>query len=210
MVYGQLLVDMPFFNRSILFSGLIAVICLVSACQNPAAQSSSVSTSDAQKINRLLVLMDQRLGIAPQVAKAKWNSGAPVDDLKRESTTLNEEITQNKLIGKEKCDLRLVKIFFHDQFNAGKIIQKDLLITWHKTYPANYKFDDAANLVQQIRPQLDKLTPELISAFCDVQTILLQPEARHHLFVQSERVVRDDADGAARRQSLMGFQTLGR
>jgi len=210
MICGQVQVDMSFLNRSKLVFGAVAVVCLVSACQHFTYPPGTISSSDIQKINHLLELIDQRLSIAPQVAKSKWNSGAPVDDLKRESTMLNEEITQTKLIGKEKCDLTLVKAFFQDQFDAGKIIQKNLLISWRNTYPAKYQFADAANLRRDIRPRLDKLTPELISAFCDVHYILSQPGARYYLFTQADKVIDDGMDGAARRQALTVFQTLGR
>jgi len=58
-------------TRLKLLSGIFSVVCLVGACQNPASQSNPVSTNEQQKINHLLALIDQRLNIAPQVAKAK-------------------------------------------------------------------------------------------------------------------------------------------
>jgi chorismate mutase len=193
---------MAFLNRLIL---LFSVIFLFSACQNPASQSSNVSSNDEQKITHLLTLIDQRLNIAPQVAKAKWNSGSPVNDTKREAKVLYEVTAQAKLIGKEKCEPALVKKFFQDQFTAGKIIQTHLLISWRNKYPAKHKFKDAPNLARDIRPQLDKLTPELITAFCDVEAVL-QAGSRKYLFVQADKVIRGDVDGAARRQALKVFK----
>lgn len=190
--------------RSTLLSGLFAVIFLVSACQNPGSRSDPISTNDAQKIDHLLALIDQRLGIAPQVAKAKWNSRAPVGNVKRETEIMNEATTQAQ--GKGKCDLTLVKNFFQDQFNAGKIIQTNLLISWRSKYPAKHKFNDAPNLARDIRPQIDKLTPELVNAFCDVQPNLLSPGSRRYLFAQGDKVIRSDVNGAARRQALKVFR----
>lgn len=100
----------------------------------------------------------------------------------------------------------VVKKFVQDQFNAGKIIQTNLLINWRSKYPAKYKFNDAPDLARDIRPQLDKLTPELITAFCDVQAIFAQPGSRHYLFSQADKVIRGDVDGAARRQALRLFK----
>lgn len=192
--------------RSKSISLLFTALFLICACQNSGSPATRVSSTEEQKINRLLSLIDQRLDIASQVAKSKWNTGSPVNDTKREQKMLNDIGAQAKAIGQGKCDPIAVQNFFEDQFIAGKIIQTHLLITWRNTYPAKYKFNDAPNLAREIRPQLDKLTPELIAAFCDAEAILNQASARKYLFSQADKVVRGDVNGAARRETLQAFK----
>lgn len=189
-----------------LFCWLISILCLVSACQSLGLPTTLISNSDAQRIDHLLKLIDQRLSIASQVANAKWNSGAAIDDAERESRILDGVDAQASAMKIDQCDLTLLREFFQDQFKAGKIIQINLFLSWRSMFRPKHEFDDAPNLPRGIRPKLDKLTPELISAFCDAQTILAQPGARHYLFVQADKLIRNDVDGAARRQALEAFR----
>lgn len=164
------------------------------------------STHPTQEIDHLLALIDQRLKFAPQVAKAKWNSGAPVDDIQRESRILDEVTAQAAAMKIGSCNLRLLREFFQDQFEAGKIIQRDLILHWHSLHASNYKFDDAPDLARDIRPRLDQLTPQLIAAFCNTQPDLLQANARRYLLLQADQFIRGDVNGVARHQALRLFQ----
>src|SRR5437879_5220939 len=64
----------------------VLLCSLVIACQS---QPLPVSPVDAEKIDRLLALVETRLAVAPLVAQAKWNSGAAIDDPMRESQILD-------------------------------------------------------------------------------------------------------------------------
>ncbi|MEB0010619.1 gamma subclass chorismate mutase AroQ [Glaciimonas sp. Cout2] len=190
----------------------LAFVLMLAACQSllsttPDAveqQQTIMSSADAQKIDYLLGLIDQRLSIASKVAKSKWNSGAAVDDAKRERQILEVVTAQADAIG--GLDLALVQAFFQNQFDAGKLIQQDLLSGWHNTLPGGYKFDDAPNLARDVRPVLDKLTPELIGALRNVVPLLLDSDAHAYLSHSALSLIRGDVGGDVRRQALESLQ----
>ncbi|WP_447125718.1 gamma subclass chorismate mutase AroQ [Glaciimonas sp. GG7] len=186
----------------------LLIVMLLSACQylspssphDPGQQTVGVSAGDTQKIDHLLELIDQRLGVASKVAKSKWNSGAAVDDPKREAQILDNLTRQSDTIA--GLDPVFVRKFFQNQFDAGKIIQKNLLSDWLSQFPLGYKFDDAPDLARDVRPILDKLTPELIVALRDVQPLLKQPGVERYLSLKSTVLIRGDVDGDVRHQAL--------
>lgn len=190
----------------------LLLVGLLSACQyfppSPAAaqerQSVAIAPGDAQKIDHLLALMDQRLSVAPQVAKAKWNSGAAVDDPGRELQILDEVTIQAAATG--GLDPLFVRHFFQNQFDAGKILQKNLLAAWRQTAAPGYKFGDAPDLGREVRPILDRLTPQLIAALRDVQPLLRQPGVRAYMAQQAAALIRGDVGGEVRRQALTTLQ----
>jgi len=197
------------------FSCLL-IVGLLGACQHvapsatgvqaqySAAISSVISTRDAQKIDHLLDLIDQRLSVASQVAKAKWNSGAAVDDPKRELQILDDVTMQANALG--GLDPLLVRDFFQNQFDAGKILQKNLLDGWRQTVMPGYKFDDAPDLGREVRPILDRLTPQLIAALHDVQPLLKQPDVHRYIAIRAATLIRGDVNGRVRGQALMSLQ----
>lgn len=100
---------------------------------------------------------DKRLRIAPLVAKSKWNTKAPIDDPVRERIILDSVKVKSKKMGMGD---ELVVPFFQAQFDAGKIIQKQMHSKWRaENHPS---FDPAPNLATDIRPVLDSLTLQLL------------------------------------------------
>lgn len=188
------------------------LVGLLSACQHlpPSAadaqgrQSVAISARNAQEIDHLLELMDQRLSVASQVAKAKWNSGAAVDDPQRELQILDAVTIQADAMG--GLDPLFVRHFFQDQFDAGKILQKNLLAGWRQTAAPGYKFGDAPDLGREVRPILDRLTPELIAALRAVQPLLRQPGVRGFITMQAATLIRGDVSGEVRHQALKTLQ----
>lgn len=226
MIYGQLKrrvgipdhpMDYKTFVGWVLTLKLLAIVfatSLISACLSGdriqdfgfSPNTHAVSKSEALKLNLLLTLIEERLSIAPQVAKAKWNSGSAIDDEVRERRILDNVTAQATLMKMSGCNLTLLREFFQDQFDAGKLIQRDLFQRWRGQYGSNYKFNDAPDLTVEIRPKLDQLTPELITAYCQVQSNISLPKARAYLRTQSDNGMREDVDGVARRQALRLFQ----
>jgi chorismate mutase len=171
------------------------------ATQPPAQEISA----DAQKINHLLALIDQRLSIADEVAKSKWNAGTIIDDPEREKQQLESISAKATAMG--VTNIALVEVFFQNQFEASKIIQTRSIMHWHSVYPADFKFKDAPDLSDDIRPKLDKLTPDLIAALQEVQPLLSHPGMRTYLFSQANQLIRNDVNGEARHTALMTFES---
>jgi chorismate mutase len=149
-------------------SALIAVILLLAGCALQAAKQDP--------LEQLLNLIDQRLALADAVARSKWNSGAAVEDLARE-----REIVE--AIGKQAPDYGLepaaASAFFQAQIEASKIAQHERLGKWRAA--ALPPFENAPDLQRDIRPQLDRLTSELLSALAQATPALRAPDAHARL-----------------------------
>lgn len=177
------------------FLGSLAFFLLLAACQHlPPAPSSA----DAAAADHLLQLMDQRLAVAPMVAKAKWNSGGAVNDPPREQLILDAVAAQANGL-----DAVFVRRFFQAQFDASKALQLGLLAQWRQQGAG--KFSDAPDLGRDVRPLLDELTPQLIASLRRMQPLLTEPGMRSYIESRSVSIVRVDFDGLPRRMAVAGL-----
>ncbi|WP_035348986.1 chorismate mutase [Edaphobacter aggregans] len=120
-------------------------------------------------IDRLQPLVEtsaRRLLIAEQVALAKWDSGASVEDLPREAQVITGAVKDGVSRG---LDPTSVSNFFKAQIEANKVIQYSLLADWRRAgrAPAHAPID----LVATIRPELDHVQAALIAELADTVAI---------------------------------------
>jgi chorismate mutase len=120
-------------------------------------------------IDRLHPLVEtsaRRLLIAEQVALAKWDSGAAVEDLPREAQVIKGAVRDGDSRG---LDSTLISNFFKAQIEANKIVQYSLLADWRRSgrAPAHAPID----LVAMIRPELDRVQTALIAELADTVAI---------------------------------------
>jgi chorismate mutase len=170
-----------------------AVLVLLTSCQSTA----SVAPPKQAALKQLLVLIDQRLAVAPLVAKAKWNSGAPIDDPAREKLILDAVSAQAMEAG---IDVKFAREFFQAQFDAGKLIQQHLHEQWRLAGQPH--FTDAPDLGRDVRPVLDRLGPQILTTLRTVYPILHQAAANDFIEKQGKQLIRGDVDGAARKLAL--------
>nr|WP_229262693.1 gamma subclass chorismate mutase AroQ [Duganella radicis] len=111
--------------------------------------------------------IDQRLLLAPAVARAKWNVQAPIEDLPREAQVIAAAVQQGRALGLPD---ELVEAVFKAQIEASKTVQRELYAKW-KNERAGH-FDDAPDLAKTIRPELDRITAQLLRSMADNQTTL--------------------------------------
>lgn len=147
----------------------LALTCLVLSLPHP-AQAQHASDP---RLLRLLSLMQQRLNLAQDVAMYKWNAKAAIDDPVREQQILDalaQQAPQYGLAPKQAQD------FFAVQIVAGKMIQRALFAEW--TSKSQAPFGNPPDLKTKIRPALDKLTIELLTALAEVQPVLQGKDSR--------------------------------
>ena len=108
-------------------------------------------------LRSLVQISAQRLQIARQVALEKWYSGARVEDPSREAEVLQNAAKDGENVGLESTQ---VEEFFKAQIEANKLIQYSLLADWRRDGRA--PGHAAADLVKEIRPQLDEIEKRLI------------------------------------------------
>ncbi|ALM53256.1 gamma subclass chorismate mutase AroQ [Halomonas huangheensis] len=130
------------------------------------ADSHEVSDDARQTLDGLLEQVEQRLMIAPDVAKAKWNSGAPINVPERETQILDRVVVEARQQG---VDEDLAHSFFQDQFDASKTVQQQLHQQWQQE--SRPPFDSPPDLASDIRPRLDVLTPQMIQSLSEFQAL---------------------------------------
>jgi chorismate mutase len=112
-------------------------------------------------IDRLQPLVEtsaRRLAIAEQVALAKWDNGAPVEDASREDHIIVSAIKAGRSRG---LDPTSVSNFFRAEIEANKLVQYSLLAEWRREGKAP---DHApVDLGRTIRPELDEVDKALIT-----------------------------------------------
>lgn len=112
----------------------------------------------------LFQLINKRLEVAPLVAKSKWNTKVPIDDNAREKIILdNVENQANEMA----IDKQFARDFFKAQFEAGKLVQRQLHKQWQlQNQPP---FEPSPNLTAEVRPILDQLTPRLLKELSKIK-----------------------------------------
>ena len=118
----------------------------------------------------LLSLMRERLQISVDVAKSKWNSDAPIEDIHRENAIV---AGLTKQAGELGLPLPWAEQFFRAQIEAAKIVQRELHERWRQQ--GQGKFNDALDLARDVRPRLDALTPKLLDAITAAWPELCSP-----------------------------------
>jgi chorismate mutase len=128
--------------------------------------SAARGQSAIDRLQPLVETSARRLLIARQVALAKWDSGAAVEDLPREAQVIRDAVRGGDSRG---LDSTSVSNFFKAQIEANKIIQYSLLADWRRSgrAPAHATID----LVATIRPELDRVQTALIAELADTVAI---------------------------------------
>ena len=172
-------------------AALFFILLAGCATQPPAAH-------DVAKIDRVLVLVAERLSYMDDVARNKWNSGAPIEDLPRE-----REIIEG--LGRQAADYGLdsgtARDFFRAQIEASKIIQRTRFAQWRAQNQPPFK--NPRDLRDTIRPALDALTPELMKSLAAAVPVLQTPGSAELVEARAKVVITVDAsDRAARDEAI--------
>jgi chorismate mutase len=162
-----------------------------------AACAAPLPARDPQSIDQLLVLIEQRLGYMDDVARNKWNSGAPIEDLPREREIIDSLGKQAPEYG---LDPAFARDFFRSQIEASKIIQRTRFAEWRAQKQPPFK--DMPDLRDTIRPALDALTPKLMQSLAAAMPSLRQPDAAAIVADRAQLIPIKDADRAARAEAI--------
>jgi chorismate mutase-like protein len=111
--------------------------------------------------------IDQRLLLAQAVARAKWNAQAPIEDLPREAQVIQAAVKQGTALG---LPAEWIEAVFRAQIEASKTVQRELFAKWAAQQAG--RFDDAPDLAKTVRPELDRITAQLLHSMVVNQAIL--------------------------------------
>ncbi|QTP53823.1 gamma subclass chorismate mutase AroQ [Billgrantia sulfidoxydans] len=173
---------------------VVALTLLLAGCQ---MQPPEPPDEDKAAIDRMLGLIDERLDVSPLVAQSKWNSGAPIEAPEREAQILDQVAEDAEAAGVEEDFARR---FFEKQFEASKQIQRRLHHQWLQE--GRSPFADPPDLAEEVRPVLDRLTPQLIESLADIERIAAVEGSGRYLERRATELIQDDFDGEPRDVSI--------
>jgi chorismate mutase-like protein len=114
-------------------------------------------SDSAQPVVQLAALIDERLAIVTEVARAKWNTQAAIEDPVREQALLQSLRERAAGLGLSGA---AVDRFFGAQIEAAKVLQRELFAQWRREQRT--PFADAADLARDIRPEIDRVTGRML------------------------------------------------
>jgi chorismate mutase len=181
----------------------LALVAVVSA---GCATTASFTAAETTAVDRLLGLIKERLDVAPDVARTKWNTRAPIEDLPREKQIIDGVAGRAPEFG---LDPQVAGAFFTGQIEASKVVQNALHAEW--TASRQPPFAKVADLGKDIRPVLDRLTPEMMRALADALPALQRPGGRQLLEARSQVILAGAPGGAAAvREAVAPLMKLSR
>jgi len=181
--------------RSRRWLGWLLVASLAYGC----AATRSFTAGDTDAVDRLLGLIEERLEVAPDVARTKWNTKAPIEDLPREQQIIDGVGRRAPEFG---LDPQVAAAFFRGQIEASKIVQNALHSQWMATRQPS--FATVADLGTDIRPVLDRLTPAMMRALADALPVLQRPGGRQLLEKRTRAILVNAPGGEAAVRDAVG------
>jgi chorismate mutase len=172
------------YTQRVFCSGWWLGVALVAILASGCATTASFTASDTATVDRLLGLIRERLDVAPEVARTKWNTKAPIEDLPREKQIIDGVAKGATEYG---LDPKVAGAFFTGQIEASKVVQNALHAEW--TAKRQPPFEKVADLGRDIRPVLDRLTPAMMRALAEALPVFEQPGGRRLLETRSAVVL---------------------
>ena len=182
--------------------GWVLVAILAAGC----ATTASFTADDTAAVDRLLGVIKERLDVAPEVARTKWNTKSPIDDPIRDKQIIDDVARAATDYG---LDREVASAFFKAQIDASKAVQHALHAEW--TAKRQPPFAKVADLGTDIRPMLDRLTPAMMRVLPEALPVLQRRGGRQLLEAQIGAVLSTTSGGdAAVREAVAPLLALSR
>ncbi len=170
--------------------GTAGVMLLCLGCSGEAGPTVSApistprltdDTASRQALQRLLLLMRDRLLLMHDVARWKWNEKRPIEDKEREQAFLRDVVSHADQL---QLNPTFVRTFFTAQIEASKLVQK----ADHERWKAEGRkpFADVPDLVKVQRPRIDTLNMDLLVALAEAKPYLKEEGAEKRLRALAE------------------------
>jgi cyclohexadienyl dehydratase len=157
-----------FWQRQALAISIIA--CALSAAAAPTRTGAELTDANA-RVQRVLQLADRRLALMPGVAAWKWQHHTAIRDPEREHAVVSRAVALAVPLGLEEAGVRRV---FEQQIALADDVESELVQTWDRD---GYDFSGRVpSLADEVRPQLDQLTVQLLRALYLAAPDLRRPD----------------------------------
>jgi chorismate mutase len=169
-------------SRSVL---MVVAVAMLGLGVTPVAAGAPAGAAHHAAVGRFGPLIDlavQRIMLGDKVAAAKFGTTQPIDDPVREQQVLDTVARMSAELGLDPAvSVRL----FRDQIEANKVVQRGLFALW--TAHPELAPTERPDLVTEVRPQLDRITRELLREL--VATVdIRRPAPRCHAHLTAGRV----------------------
>jgi len=134
-------------------------LALFVACFPPLAGSSEAFLDPEAAVARVLELSAARLALMPAVAAAKWRTRAPIADPAREAAVIEQAVARGRAVG---LDPDGVRALFELEIGWARESEQRLEDRWRTS--GFDGLEPAVDLTRELRPRLDALTGELVTA----------------------------------------------
>lgn len=181
---------LSFSNKVVAANLKLDFVAQNSGSLQPANSQVIISTEQQLSVDKLLKLIQQRLLIAHDVARWKWNHKRPIEDRKREQELLLKVQEQAKTYNLEP---NRVVAFFQAQIEAGKLIQTVDFENWQKL--GIKSFSNVPDLNQTLRPSLDKLNTEFLLVLRELIPVMGCPQIQELIQSRTHVIIRGDGIG---------------
>ena len=182
----------------------LGVWLVVLACG--CATTPRFNPAETTAVDQLLGLIRERLEVSPAVARAKWNTNAPIEDPSREKAIIDGVARRAAEYG---LDGAIAGSFFRGQIEASKTVQNRLHTEWRAS--KQLPFSEVADLEQDIRPVLDRLTPMMLRALAEALPVIRQHGGRHLLDTRYKALLAESPrEETALRQAVTPLRELAR
>ena len=147
----------------------------VESAQPGAAQAEPARfVTDEAAVGRILELADQRLGVMPAVAAAKWQTHAPIYDPPREAAVIQRAADLGSALGLGGEPL---KRLFELQARLAREVQSLLQQAWKER---GFSYAEPVTTLATLRPKLDGLTVDLLQALYIAAPVLQRDDFESH------------------------------
>jgi serine protease Do len=152
-----------------------AVAEQVGSPQRATQSSAAADDKIAESVEHVLKLMQQRLALMKDVAGAKWSAKLPIADPQREAELTDQLVKKGQELG---LAAGLVRGFMSAQLDASRQVQENFFEQWRKQNEVPKK---GANLHTELRPRIEQVSIELLTALARLQPHLEQAAVRERL-----------------------------
>ncbi len=137
---------------------IVSILSFVSITSVSSAHAQCSTTQPVGIFAPLTSLIEERLSLMTDVARAKWNTGSAIEDPDREQQLLAGVASQAQAAG---IPPGWAQHFFRLQIEGAKEVQYCLFARWAAQQQGS--FQGVPDLKTEIRPKLDHLTSELLT-----------------------------------------------
>jgi len=144
-------------RQVILIAAILTSLC--AGCDSRDGATHSAQREPASAARDMTVVLERRLALMPAVARWKWERGLPIEDRAREAIVITDFVNRAEARG---LDRTFAERLITEQIDAAKVVQRECFQRWRQQPPPADSV--VLDLSRDVRPQIDRLTEELIDA----------------------------------------------